>query len=430
MYGSENLSERLLNELSKLIRIAKKKDYKLNYTTVLNLLFEHKFNMDHVDDVFNYFIQNEIEIVSEGVEPEEKNVYHYKKMCRNIEPFDQTKIDINMHTPTLDLIIKRLENKEIDLMPDFQRKAGLWNAEQKSRLIESLMLRIPLPAFYFDGSNDENWLVIDGLQRLTTIKEFFIDEKLKLQNLEFMTDYQGCTYKDLPRTYIRRMEETQIIAFTIKPGTPPPVKYNIFKRINTSGLELSDQEIRHAIYQGKATSLLQKLSKNENFLLATCKSIKKERMEDREFILRFIAFRERDISEYEGYIDDFLNSTMELINNFDDERLEYIEQQFNMGMKLSYYIFGNRAFRKMYSLDGRRNPINRALFDTWSICLSRLLDEEIGKVKKNKEKILDDFIKVMNEDKKFANSYLNSSKTSAVKERFKIIKRIIEGVIE
>ena len=98
------------------------------------------------------------------------------------DPFDPKKIDITTKQPTLDLLIKRLgaNPTEIDLYPDFQRKDSIWDVEKQSRLIESILISFPLPAFYFDGTKEDKWLVIDGLQRLSTLKNFIIDKTLKL----------------------------------------------------------------------------------------------------------------------------------------------------------------------------------------------------------------------------------------------------------
>lgn len=88
-------------------------------------------------------------------------------------PFNPSQIDISTKNPTIDLLVKRLkaDPPEIDLYPDFQRKDDLWDAGKQSRLIESLLIKFPLPAFYFDGTDNNKWLVVDGLQRLSAISK-------------------------------------------------------------------------------------------------------------------------------------------------------------------------------------------------------------------------------------------------------------------
>ncbi len=96
------------------------------------------------------------------------------------EPFDPSLIRVDTKPMTIDLLRLRIAYNELDLAPGFQRKGGIWKDEAQSRLIESMLIRIPLPAFYMDATNDEKWLVVDGLQRLTTLKRFMIDKTLRL----------------------------------------------------------------------------------------------------------------------------------------------------------------------------------------------------------------------------------------------------------
>ena len=88
----------------------------------------------------------------------------------NLEPFDPTQIRVKTKPMTMDLLLKRIKHDEIDLAPDFQRQADIWTNIAKSRLIESLLIRIPLPAFYIDATDDDKWIIIDGLQRISTFK--------------------------------------------------------------------------------------------------------------------------------------------------------------------------------------------------------------------------------------------------------------------
>lgn len=181
------LSEKYIKELDKLIGIATNyRDGTLNRSLFMDVIFSLPEIDRKMEACENYITDRGVQLVSGDDDVEDvKEEGDYAEL---IKPYDTTKIDISPKPLSLDMILARLENDEIDLMPDFQRKGGLWTGIQKSQLIESLLLRIPLPAFYFDGSNNNRWIVIDGLQRLTALKEFFIDKTIKLSGLEFLTE--------------------------------------------------------------------------------------------------------------------------------------------------------------------------------------------------------------------------------------------------
>ncbi len=102
----------------------------------------------------------------------------------DIVPFNPTLIVIDPREPSVDIVLRRIEEGAINLQPDFQRMGGIWDEGAQSRLIESMLLRIPLPAFYLDASNENEWLVIDGHQRLTAIYKFMCLRELKLSNVD------------------------------------------------------------------------------------------------------------------------------------------------------------------------------------------------------------------------------------------------------
>ena len=312
------------------------------------------------------------------------------------KPFNPKEINIKSKTMSLDNIIKRIRESEIDMAPDFQRKGDLWTPDKQSRLIESMLIKLPLPAFYFDGTEDEKWLVVDGLQRLSAIKNFVVDESLRLQGLEFLENISGKTFSELPRNYRRMIEETEIVAYIINPGTPADVKFNIFKRINTGGLVLEPQEIRHALNQGIPSKFVAQLAQLESFKEATQNVIATDRMLDREFVTRFLAFYLNGPKGYKPDLDTFMTSSMGQLKSKTTDELNKITEAFDKAMKLSKIIFGKWAFRKVYSIEERRKPINKALVE-----LANFTPEEQKRAELRKKDIFQEFTKLMNDDETF-----------------------------
>ncbi|MEC4806132.1 MAG: DUF262 domain-containing protein [Jaaginema sp. PMC 1079.18] len=352
-------------------------------------------------------------------------------------PFDPTKIRVDTRKITIDLLLKRIWYGELNLNPDFQRQ-NIWTQKAKSLLIESILIRIPLPAFYIDATDDDRWVVIDGLQRLTTLKEFVVDKKnqvdkpLQLTELQYLTELEGKYYSQLHRKYQRRILETELTLSMIEPGTPPAVKYNIFRRINTGGMPLSPQEMRHALNQGKATKLLERLSLFPEFIRATefDNSKKRKRMIDREFILGFLAYSIYGYTKYSEFEsrDTFFVDTMTLINNeFSEQNLEDIENKFKKAMVAAYEIFGENTFRKIPKPGGRRFPLNQALFEVWSVTLSHLGDREIELLKQCKNTLIQKFSDLADQDRSFLQSI--SQATQKVELRFRTVEQLVQEVL-
>ncbi|MCL1643070.1 DUF262 domain-containing protein [Elizabethkingia anophelis] len=346
------------------------------------------------------------------------------------KPFNPTEIDITTKPLTIDLLIKRLKADpvEINLAPAFQRKGDLWNEKKQSQLIESLLIKFPLPAFYFDGTDNNEWLVVDGLQRLSALRNFVVEKTLKLTGLEFLNKLEGYGFDDLPRNLQRQIEEAQITAYIINAGTPDEVKFNIFKRINTGGLTLNSQEIRHALNQGIPAKFVEELAKLEEFRQATGK-INSERMLDREFITRFLAFTIKPISEYRPDLDTFMNEKMAEIKSLSNIERESIKTNFISSMRLAKEIFGEFAFRKVFNSHDRRRPINKALFEVWSAELSRLSEESRNKLKANGDFLFNSFIKIMKDDVFIASITSATGDKTRVSYRYSKIQSIINETL-
>ncbi len=348
-------------------------------------------------------------------------------------PFDPTDVDIKTKNPSVDSLMKRLDYDEIDMNPDFQRKGGIWSNSLKSRLIESLMLNIPLPVFYVAADPDGRWIVVDGLQRLTTLNQFIRLKTFALEKLEFLTKFNNMKFDQLPRAMQRRIVESEPVFHIIQPGSPKAVTRTIFKRINTSGMPLSLQEIRHALYQGAATRFLKELAEGEAFMTATGGSIKDDRMADRECVLRYLAFRIKGVDEFRGSdVDGFLSDTMELLNDADPQALDEYRQGFERALWLAHAIFGDHAFRKQRrGRDGQRKPpVNKALFESWTLTLANLDEAQAAALVERRQLLNEAFVDLLESDTDFASAIsANTGSVRSVRERFSKIADLIHTVL-
>jgi hypothetical protein len=368
----------------------------------------------------------------------------------NEPPFEPAKIRIQTKILTIDSILFKVKKGALNLESDFQRPPLIWSKVAQSRLIESILVRIPLPSFYIDASDEDEWLIVDGLQRLSTLKAFVLDKNFKLTGLEYLKKFNNKGFDELPRNYQRRIEETEIIVNSIEQDTPENVKFHIFKRINTGGLPLSSQEIRHVIYQGKATQLLKKLSNSKDFqetigVNKDDKEISNKlvfRMGDQEFILRFLAFHITPYTEYKkNSLEDLLSSTMNTLNKSSDGNLSIYEQKFYSSIILAKKIFGEFSFRKLTRNNKRKYPPNKALFEVWLANFANLDSNQQTELEIRKEKVYDKFLDLIDysgetmemQEKciKFNKAITyGTSQVQQVRYRFRCIEELIQEVLK
>jgi len=320
------------------------------------------------------------------------------------EPFNPEKIEVQTRSMTIDLLLKRIRHKAIDLDPEFQRRRGIWTDQRQSRLIESILLKIPLPTLYAAENENEEWTIVDGIQRLTAICRFVDHEAVKdpcliLQGLEYLgSSFNGKKYEELPPRFQRRLLETELIVHVIRHGTPDAVKDNIFARINTGGLPLSRQELRHALIPGKARALLKEWAVLPEFRDATGGSVPDDRMTDRELVLRFLAFRLTPPREYRSAdFDRFLGDAMRRLNRLSELETRELESEFRAALSTAATIFERDAFRKRYRKSDSRNPINKALFETITCNLAALPPDERTTLITRASDVVSEFIVLMND---------------------------------
>lgn len=362
----------------------------------------------------------------------------------SIQPFDPEDIKVHAKQFSLRLISDMIDDKDIDLSPDFQRNL-VWNNFQKSRLIESILLRIPLPMFYFSEDEEGRITIVDGLQRISTIKDF-MDNKFRLRNLEYL--HESCegryfkdegTKKGLDAKYLRWFNQTQFSVNVIDPSSPSKVKYDIFRRINTGGKPLNNQEIRNCLAGIGLRDTLRKMTELEEFKSATDYSIRSTRMEDQEVALRFILFlryfNQGNLEEYNGAMDNALDNLTEDLYKSSTYELESYVQFFKTAMINAKFLLGQRyAFRKIRSTDLEPNAykqlINKALFVSISVLLSQYTPESIRAT--NEEfRLLKPLARAIENDNTFLNflSYGTNGRNNVLYAFHKVQQIISENLI-
>ena len=339
---------------------------------------------EEFNENFIEFNEKKLETEFSGIEDTSENAE--VKPHPEPKPYDPELIRVEPKNMAISYVFDMMtgDHKDLDLSPDFQRKFVWTDITRKSRLIESILLRIPLPVFYLSQDKKGILQVVDGVQRLTVIRDY-LENKFKLKNLEYLEDCESCYFdkkgeKILDPKYVRRIRQTQLIFNIIDPQTPPKVKFEIFKRINTGGKPLNNQEIRNCLANSQVRFLLKELTTSKPFLDATNESISDIRMTDQELVMRFIGFYYLKILNnpnltYKGDMDQFLDDTLELLIKEDENIIIRIKNSFLNAMNIAYYLFGEYSFRKCKSehleTDSRRQLINKSLFTSLSVILSQ-----------------------------------------------------------
>lgn len=280
---------------------------------------------------------------------------------------------IRQESRTVKNVVERIDQGFYIMDPDFQRDF-IWNANKQSKLIESVILRIPLPVFYLAEDNEGRMIVVDGLQRLSTF-EAFLNGKLVLRSLD-RDELNGKRFSDLSFKLQNRIEDCNLILYAIDSRVPDRAKLDIFERVN-SGVPLSRQQMRNCLYMGKGTRFLQDQAQSPLFKKATGRSLRSDMMRDREFVNRFCAFRILDLKDYRGDMDDFLARTLERMNKMNDDQLSALAKSLHRGLNNNYRIFQQHAFRRHFPNQDFRSVLNASLWDVMSTGLSRYSESRV-----------------------------------------------------
>ena len=340
-----------------------------------------------------------------------------------------------------ELLIMRTEN-ELDLRPQYQRNF-VFDKQKASRLIESILLDIPIPVFYFAEEPDGRFSVIDGQQRLTSFLSFidgiFPIAKKKtvdftLSGLRVLTKLNKSTFKGLDATLQLKIKSTALHTIIIKKESDSDVKFEIFERLNTGSMKLNEDEIRNSVYRGPYIDLLEELSSNKTFEKLVNKPNYKNRMLYRGMILRFLAISSQDIRLYRPSMKKYCNKELLNWRNIPKNKADEYCKRFNKCIDLCNSIFAENSFRRFNTGKSGANPdgswvatrINMALFDV-QMCGFAMYDH--SQFQGHYDEIREAMLDLMCNDKEFSDAIeMKTSGTEQMKTRFKKWLNVLDNI--
>lgn len=347
------------------------------------------------------------------------------------QPFSPN--DIELANPPMNLgnLIDMIEYGWIDFKTEYQRQEDLWSLGKQSRLIESALLGLRLPAFYFEEVNKKCWKIIDGLQRCCAIRNYCVLQNFSLCDLEFL-DFNGKRFDELSFDLKRDMRMLPVTVNLLSKGVPDKVKYILFKRLNTGGMELKPQEIRNAVFQGIAIETIKEMARDDAFKCATGNKISQKRMQDQDFVTRFAAFYLLGYNNYEPDLDNFMNTCLEKIKTgeISNDAILKMKLDFHKSMLRAIDIFEDDAFRKRETAYEKKRPINKAYFEVIAYYFAVLNDRDFSVIKDCKDEFKQTLMTEMATNKSYNGSFSGGTgQRDNVKRRFSTFNRILNEFI-
>jgi hypothetical protein len=341
---------------------------------------------------------------------------------------------VRTETRSVSEVVKRIAAGRYVLDPDFQRDF-VWSVPKQSKLIESCVMRIPLPVFYVAEAKDGRIIVVDGLQRLTTFARFLGNE-FRLTGLSTGEGLGGShlldrkQFKDLPLNLQERILDTQLTMYILDAKAPERARLDIFERVN-SGETLTRQQMRNALYNGVGTQWLKTAAMSDEFRSATGQTLNDKTMRDREAINRFCAFKLLGYKSYtSGDMDDFLGKGLTKLVALEGNQRDDLLQSFIGSMHLNRQLFKAHAFRKSLASSvpsASRSVINISLFEVCSVLLSG--KAVLACSEAEREKIKDSIIELLSDETFTKAITYSTNSTVAVKARFRLLRRAINDAL-
>ncbi|MBQ9230708.1 MAG: DUF262 domain-containing protein [Prevotella sp.] len=346
-------------------------------------------------------------------------------------PKEVRKITTQAYDKSVSDIVRMIEDKDIRLDPDYQRNY-VWDNKKASMLIESIILNVPIPVIYVSQEEDDSWSVIDGLQRLSSLKRFF-DGKFKLSGLEILSDLNKSDITNLNPKALRMLKNGLLRVIMITHDSNEEIKYDVFMRLNTGSVHLTEQELRNCLYRGALNKFLKEVVQNQKWLALMGLKEPHKRMADREMVLRFLAIWKNWDSEkgvlngYKGRMKSFLNAFMNEHKEIKAHESNEWKRLFEETVEKVYQVYGEYAFKRQ-GLDGmREKTINRAIID---VIMLSATQHSMDELMANKDRMVQRFLEMTNNDVYFRNSIkIGTSDTKVITFRLSIWCREVDRMI-
>ena len=338
----------------------------------------------------------------------ENNVIEYSEGYEDAMqiPKELRKIRTQAYDKSVEDTVRMIEKGRIYLQPDFQRYSQVWDYKTASQLIESILLNVPIPPIYVAEEDDGSWNIIDGLQRLTSFKNFY-EGKFKLKGLDSLKELNKQSYESLNPNAKSILDNGSLRIILITKESHPEMKYDVFMRLNRGSVKLTEQELRNCLYRGSLNDLIKDLRHNKKLLEILNLTEPHKRMDDAELILRYFALSENfdkekmSIFGYKGIMKTFLNAFMDKNKNMTEYQINQLREKFNDTINKVYSIFGKNAFKRIEANGEFYKWTNKAIYDFIMLSFEQYhLDE----LMKHKEQILNALKTCVNENKEFEDS--------------------------
>lgn len=348
-------------------------------------------------------------------------------------PKEKRKLSTVSYDYSVEFIVSLMssDNPKIILEVPFQRKF-IWKNDRASQLIESIIMNVPIPPLYFAEEEDGKWLIVDGLQRLNSIKSFF-DNEFNLRKLEIIKELEGIKFKDLPPKSKSLLKDGLLRVNVIKKDSHPDIKYDIFMRLNKGAVILNTQELRNCLYRGHLNDMAKDIVKQPLICKLLNLKAPHNRFLDVEFILRYLAFSESlendnegyYIKNYKGSLKSFLNDFMESKKDITEQELENYKEKILSTFDKVLAVFGED--RSLRNPESKSAQINKAFADCVLLSFEKYDKNLLQDHRSELVNLYDEFFK----DEKFLP--LISKRTSdseVIKRRLNLWFKGIEDVIE